>query len=178
MGGADDRMVCVFGSGEAPAGSPACALAGEVGRVLAGLGCGVANGGYGGTMEAVSRAAAQAGAEVVGVTCRLWRSRPNAFLTRTIETRDLFERVSTLIALGTSGYVVLPGGTGTLMELSAVWELSAKGHAPGRPVVCLGPYWRPLVELMARSHPEAAGRVRFASAPAELERHFGAGGGS
>jgi len=97
----DPPVISVFGSGAAAAGSGEYEAAEAVGRVLGSLGYGVANGGYGGTMEAVARGASAAGAHVIGVTCRLWRDRPNDFLHRVIETADLYERLATLIELGT-----------------------------------------------------------------------------
>lgn len=166
------RVISVFGSGQAARGGEEYAAAEGVGRVLGGLGYAVATGGYGGTMEAVSRGAADAGAEVIGVPCRIWRSAVNRFVTRTVEAADLYQRLRTLIDLGTAGYVVLPGATGTLLELAMAWELSAKGLVSARPVVCVGACWRELAErVTARSRP--AGRcLQFVASPDELRRHF------
>lgn len=168
----DRRVVAVFGSGEAEPGGDEYLAAERVGRVLAGLGFDVASGGYGGTMEAVCRGAKAGGARVIGVTCRIWPSGPNAFLDRVIETDDLHERVRVLLELGTGGFVALPGATGTLMELAAAWELTAKGLFAGRPVVCVGRFWGPLVELIARSRPAAAGPIRLVDSPEGLSQHF------
>jgi len=163
------RAISVFCSGQAAPGGEEYAAAEQVGRVLGQLGYAVANGGYGG---AVSRGAAQAGAEVIGVPCRIWSSRTNDFLSRAVHTHDLYQRLRTLVDLGTAGYVVLPGATGTLLELSLVWELSAKGILLGRPVVCVGAYWRPLAERIAAGSPSAASCLRFVGRPTELPRHF------
>ena len=165
-------VVTVFGAGRPAPQSDQLALAEQVGRRLAELGYDVANGGYGGTMAPVSRGARAGGAAVVGVTCRLWRSKPNAHLDRVIEIADIYERVAALIRAGSAGYVVLPGGTGTLQELAAAWEQAAKGHAPHQPIVCVGEYWRPLVELLRESYPDAAQCVAFVSSPAGLVDHF------
>jgi uncharacterized protein (TIGR00725 family) len=166
------RVISVFGSGDAARGGEEYAAAEQVGRLLAGLGYAVANGGYGGAMEAVSRGAAEAGAEVIGVPCRIWTSRTNQFLTRAVQTDDLHQRVRTLVELGTAGYVVLAGATGTLLELSLVWELSAKGILSGRPVVCVGEHWRPLAERIAARSPSAASCLRFVARPGQLRQHF------
>ena len=163
-------VISVFGSGDAAADSEEYAAAERVGRVLGELGYDVANGGYGGAMEAVSRGAAAAGAEVMGVPCRVWPSRVNRFVTRAIETDDLHHRLRRLIDLGTGGYVVLPGATGTLLELATVWELSAKRMLPPRPVVCVGAHWRPVADRIAAKSPWAAARVRFVTSPEELRR--------
>ena len=116
--------------------------------------------------------AVQAGAEVVGVTCRIWRSAPNDSLTRTVRTDDLYQRVRMLIELGSAGYVVLPGGTGTLLELAMAWELSVQGSLPGRPVVCLGEFWQPLFERVVPKKPSAGPCLHFLATPEELSRHF------
>ena len=43
----------------------------------------------------------------------------------------------------------LPGGTGTLLELAAVWELKNKGFLDGgKPIILMGDFWQPLVKLI------------------------------
>ena len=39
------------------------------------------------------------------------------------------------------GYVVLKGGTGTLVEIAMVWELVNKGLIPNKPIVAVSPFW-------------------------------------
>jgi predicted Rossmann-fold nucleotide-binding protein len=57
---------------------------------------------------------------------------------------------------------VLDGGTGTLLELAKVWELKNKGFLPAdRPIILVGDFWRPLVELIARDDPDAARQVKI-----------------
>lgn len=168
----ESPVISVFGSGEVSRGSSEYEMAERVGGVLGELGYIVATGGYGGTMEAVSRGAAGAGATVVGVTCRLWRSGPNEFVDRVIETADHHERLRTLIDMGEAGYVVLPGATGTLLELAGVWEMVGKGAISARPIVCVGEYWRPLVALIGQTKHKATGYVSFAESPAGLADHF------
>lgn len=170
----DVSTVTVFGSADPCEGDSAYEVARETGRVLAELGYRIANGGYGGTMEAAARGARDAGGKTIGVTCRLWRSAPNAYIDREVETADLPERLNRLIELGTAGYVVLPGATGTLVELAMVWELTSKGMLPARPIVCMGEFWRPVVGMMAEQRPASAEHVRVASGPGDLRAHFAA----
>ena len=171
----DSRVVCVFGSGDPRAGEAPYAVALAAGRVLAELGCVVANGGYGGTMEASARGAVEAGGQVIGVTCSAWASEPNSYLTRRINTSSLRERVATLIDIGRGGYVCLPGSTGTLVELATVWEMMLKGFLPRRPLVCVGEFWRPLVDMMAAERAASGEYVAIAAAPGDLARFFGSG---
>ncbi len=170
MDGDDCSTVAVFGSGEPPEGSAAYATAQAVGRAVAELGYAVANGGYGGTMEASARGAKAAGGRTIGVVCSVWRSAPNAFLDETIGTASLRERLTRLVDLGTGGYVVLPGATGTLAELAMVWELLAKRLLPRRPLVCVGEFWRPLIEMMSAARAACADYVSQVRGPDELKR--------
>ena len=59
----------------------------------------------------------------------------------------MFERISKLIELG-DAYIVLQGGTGTLLELAAVWELINKNLIKDKPVICHSDLWRQIVNLM------------------------------
>lgn len=163
-------IVAVFGSNAT--GEVGLAEAEAVGRKLAELGYAVANGGYGGTMEAGARGASQAGGHTIGVTCSLWRSRPNAYISEVIETSCLSERVGKLAEIASAGFVVLPGGTGTLLELAWVWESMAKKFARPRPVVCMGEFWRPLLETLAGVEGAHAELVSVATDPDDLARFF------
>jgi uncharacterized protein (TIGR00730 family) len=159
----DEIVVSVFGTGRAKAGEPVYALAEQVGRALAEAGFAIANGGYRGTMHAAAQGAAGVGGTVIGVTCSAFKnSVANEYVTREIVTASLEERLNTLVEIG-QGYVVLPGGTGTLLELATVWELKNKGFLDGaKPIILAGGFWRPLVELMAQDDPACAKQAVFA----------------
>jgi hypothetical protein len=165
--------VAVFGSSDPEDSSADYALARAVGRVLAEQGYGIVNGGYGGTMEAGARGAHEAGGLAIGVPCSIWSSRPRAqFLTDIRMTHSYPERLQTIIELGTAGYVVLPGGSGTLVEVAWVWEQAAKGWVADRPIVCMTDFWRPLVEMMDRARPGTARFVHIASTAEDLRNVF------
>jgi uncharacterized protein (TIGR00730 family) len=118
----DIKTVSVFGTSKAMPGEAVFAMAEELGRMLAENGFTVANGGYGGTMLAGAKGAASVGGRVIGVTCTAFkRGRANEYITEEISTSCLSERLAKLIELG-DAYIVLPGGTGTLLELADVWE--------------------------------------------------------
>jgi uncharacterized protein (TIGR00730 family) len=150
------RVITVFGSANAPRGEPAYEEALQLGRAIAEQGWTLCNGGYGGTMEAGARGAIEAGGHTIGVTCAaLGRDGgPNAYIRQEVPTFDLFQRVNTLMRLA-SGFVVLPGGTGTLLEIGVVWEFVNKGLLPRRPLVFLGGFWQPLVPVILREQPQA-----------------------
>ena len=165
-----EKTVTIFGTGRARDGDSAYTLAYTVGKLLAQAGFVIANGGYGGTMLAAARGAAEAGGEVVGVTCSAFeQSTANEYITREILTGSLDERLDTLIKLG-QGYVVLPGGTGTLLELAKVWELKNKGFLEtGKPVILVGGFWKPLVDLVAAEDPESSRYLQQADEPEQVK---------
>ena len=116
-------------------------------------------------MLAAAKGAAEAGGEIVGVTCSAFKARANRYITREIVTDSLDERLDVLIELG-QAYVALPGGTGTLLELAKVWELRNKGFLkPDKPIILVGKFWRPLVELIGIDDPESSRYVEMANDP-------------
>lgn len=160
--------VSVFGTSRAQPGRPGFVQAEQMGRALAQAGFIVANGGYGGTMLASAKGAAEAGGAVVGVTCSAFkRSVANEYITREVRTASLEQRLSTLVEIG-QAYIVLPGGTGTLLELATVWELKNKRFLdPNKAIVLLGAFWQPLVDLMATDDPRSVDRITVAQRPDE-----------
>ena len=99
-------------------------------------------------MIAAAQGAAEAGGETIGVTCSAFKGKANKYISREIITASLDERLDTLIKLG-QAYIVLPGGTGTLLELAKVWELKNKGFLEReKPIILIGGFWKPLVELL------------------------------
>jgi len=162
----DDKIVTIFGTSRASAGGAIFTLAYETGALLAKVGFTVANGGYGGTMLAAAKGAAEAGGEIIGVTCSAFKSRrANKYVTREIVTGSLDERLDTLVKLG-QAYIVLPGGTGTLLELAKVWELKNKGFLKtDKPIILLGGFWKPLIELIATDDADSNRYVKLADEP-------------
>ena len=167
-----ERIITVFGSYEPQAGEAGYEQAYQVGYELAGAGFVLANGGYAGTMEASAKGAKEAGGKTIGVSCRAFkRSEVNEYIDEEIETANLQERLEKLIELG-SGYVVLPGGTGTLAELACTWEMINKGFLPGRLVVIMGEFWQPVVELVEQASQRSRGMVHKVSEAKELAEIF------
>ena len=144
----DQPLVAVFGSG---AGSPTdLERARRLGSGLAEAGFAVLNGGYGGTMEAAAAGARAAGGRAVGVTCAefTFRAGPNRHLAEVIEAPTLFARLERLVREA-SAYVALPGGNGTLAEISLAWECLRKGLLPARPLVAWRDPWQAIVARLA-----------------------------
>jgi len=164
-----ESVITIFGTGKTERSSEDYKLAYQVGMELGRAGYAIANGGYGGTMEASAKAASQAGAEVIGVTCSAFkRGSANVYVSREIVTANLAERLNKLVELG-DGYVVLPGGTGTLLELARVWELKNKGFpAANKPIIIVGQFWKPLLDLVATEDSEAVACIRLAAGAKEV----------
>jgi len=144
--------VTIFGSSLPGEHSLAYTEALGLGGLLAGGGLVVCNGGYGGLMEATSRGAREAGGHTIGVTCSIWPSPPNRWVAEEVRTSSFSERIMTLIERG-DGYIVLPGGTGTLAELALTWEMMNKATLSrtvgGRkPLLVMEPYWRPVIDCL------------------------------
>jgi uncharacterized protein (TIGR00725 family) len=101
----------------------------------------VLTGGYIGTMEAVSRGAAEAGGHVIGVTCdeiEAWRvTHPNRWVMEERRYPALRQRITALIE-GCDAAIALPGGPGTLTEISEMWNHLLIGAISPRPLILVG----------------------------------------
>ena len=141
------KIITVFGSSKPGEGDEEYNIAYKLGSLLAKSGFDVCTGGFMGTMEAISKGANEHGAEVIGVTVNLWGSDPNRFITKEVKCDNLLERVNKLIELG-DAFIILQGGTGTLLELAAAWELSNKGLMDHKPILCHSSMWQGIVSIM------------------------------
>ncbi len=146
--------VSVFGGSQPRAGDAAYNEAQELGTLLANRGHVVLTGGYIGTMEAVSRGAAEAGGHVIGVTCEdieHWRTvGPNAWVKEEWRRKTLMDRLTGLIE-GCDAAMALPGGPGTLTEISLMWNLMIINSLPRRPLILIGNGWQNVLDQVYKS---------------------------
>ncbi len=137
--------ITVFGGAQPKEGSSGYEEARELGKLLAEHGHAVLTGGYMGTMEAVSRGACEAGGHVIGVTCEdieAWRkTSANAWVKEERRKKSLIERLQALIE-GCDAAIALPGGAGTLTEISLLWNLMIVESLPPRPLILVGRGWQ------------------------------------
>lgn len=140
--------ITVFGSARIPPEHPYYELGRQVGEALAQLGFTVMTGGGLGLMEAANFGAQQAGGRSIGCNIELpHEQQPNPYLDRWITVRYFFVR-KVLLVKYSYGFVVLPGGIGTLDELFEALALIQTGKIERFPVVLMGTqYWSP-VELL------------------------------
>jgi uncharacterized protein (TIGR00730 family) len=141
------KIVTVFGSSRPRDGEAQYSAAQELGAELAAKGFVVCSGGYGGVMEAVSRGAKETGGRTLGITSKFFKVRANKWVDEEIRVKTWQERLFELVKRG-HGYVTCRGGTGTLVELAVVWEMLNKGAMARRPLVVLGDFWQPVIELV------------------------------
>jgi uncharacterized protein (TIGR00730 family) len=137
--------VTVFGGSQPRENDRAYLEAMALGRLLAERGHRVLTGGYIGTMEAVSRGACEAGGHVIGVTCEeieAWRPvKANPWVMEERRKQRLIERLEELIT-ACDAAIALPGGPGTLAEISLTWNLMIVGALRRRPLVLVGDGWQ------------------------------------
>lgn len=154
------QRVAVFGGSLTDEQDYAQALA--LGRLLGQKGYFVLTGGYIGSMEAVSRGAAESGAHVIGVTCdeiERWRPvQPNPWIKEEWRFATIRERLFALVEKSDAA-IALPGGAGTLAEIAFTWTQLITGALPARPLILIGEAWErtfaTIFEKLGRYIPES-----------------------
>jgi uncharacterized protein (TIGR00730 family) len=144
--------VSVFGSARPAPGHPHYDLGVDLGRALAAQGLAVITGGGPGCMEAVNRGCSQASGLSVGLGIDLPREQGmNEWVDLPVTFRHMFARKSSFVRYA-CGFVVLPGGFGTMDELFEVTTLVQTGIVDDVPIVLLGTdFWGGLVEWVTEA---------------------------
>jgi len=157
------KRVCVFGSYK-NLGKKEKENVIKLGKLLAEKGFEVVSGGFGGTMEDISKGAKEAGGKTIGITYYKWKDKPykkaNKYIDEEIKTEGIFERIDVMMK-NSDCFIVLPGGTGTLLELAACLEHMNKGLSKPKPIMALGDFWRPVAEKLSQE-PVLSDEVRSA----------------
>lgn len=159
------QTIAVFGASLSAPGDGYYDEGLRCGTLLAEAGFAVATGGYGGTMEAVSKGASEAGGEVIGVTAPSvfpHRVRANEHVTTETRSQSLMERIGELTD-ASDGAIVLWGSLGTAAELLVAWNLAYVAPHSGlvpKPVVAVGEPWVSLVPLLEETLGIEGGLVR------------------
>ena len=145
------RRICVFCGSSAGGSAAYGAAARALGTLLARRGLGLVYGGASvGLMGAVADAALAGGGEVVGVIPGALAAKEiaHAGLTRLEVVASMHERKARMAELA-DGFVALPGGMGTLEELSEVLTWAQLGiHDKPCALLDVDGYWRPLVAFL------------------------------
>jgi len=143
----DRPAITVFGSARITEDSPEYAEAREVGRLLAQAGFAVVTGGGPGAMEAANRGAREGGGLSVGFNIELpHEQHENRFLDISLTFKHFYAR-KTMFVKAAEGFIIFPGGFGTLDELFESLTLIQTGKVLHFPVVLIdSEYWNPLLE--------------------------------
>ena len=151
--------VSIFGSARIMPDDPIYAAAEETARRLAEIGFAVITGGGPGVMEAANKGATEAGGESVGCNIELpFEQGMNVYVKTAIDFRYFFVR-KTMFVKYAEGFIIFPGGFGTMDELFEALTLIQTGKVRHFPVVLFGSaYWSGLIEWM-RQTMEAEGKI-------------------
>ncbi|TME55234.1 MAG: TIGR00730 family Rossman fold protein [Chloroflexi bacterium] len=141
--------VTVFGSARTRPDDPYYALGRSLGAALARRGFAVITGGGPGMMEAVNRGCHEAGGLSVGCNIELPREQElNPYVDLGVEFRYFFVRKNMFVKYA-RGFVIFPGGLGTLDELFESLTLAQTGKIEHFPIVLFGTeYWSGLLKWM------------------------------
>ena len=139
--------VSIFGGSRVAPESDAYGNARELARRLASEGFAIITGGGPGVMEAGNLGAKEGGGESVGLNIELPHEQsPNAHQTLSLSFRYFFLRKLMFVKYS-AGYVVMPGGFGTLDELFTSLTLIQTKKAYPFPVILFGrSYWAGLMD--------------------------------
>ncbi|MBA3551361.1 MAG: TIGR00730 family Rossman fold protein [Actinobacteria bacterium] len=153
------RAASVFGSARIDESDAMYEAARAVGRALAEAGFAVITGGGPGVMEAANRGCAEAGGLSIGCNIELpFEQGMNRYVDLGIDFRYFFVR-KTMFVKYAEGFVVFPGGYGTLDELFEALTLIQTGKVQHFPLILFGSgYWTGLLEWLG-TRPLTEGKI-------------------
>lgn len=144
------KDITVFGTKGISKLSPYYKAAEIFGARAVQAGFSVITGGYSGIPEAANKGAFEHGGDSIGLFMREHNknARPNAYLSRSLSFSFPFTRKMILTA-PSKGFVMFPGGLGTMHQTMEVLELIQTKKMPRVPVVLYGSaFWNPFVEFV------------------------------
>jgi hypothetical protein len=158
--------VSVFGSARVPEGHPQYELARSIARELSRDGMDIITGGGPGIMEAANRGAKEGGSLSIGLNIELpFEQHENPYLDIEMTCHYFFTRKLFFVRYAV-GFVVFPGGYGTLDELFEALTLSQTDKTRHFPIVLVGSdYWQGLVDWM---HDRMLGERMISAADLDL----------
>ncbi len=141
--------ITVFGSARFPEDHPYYKLARDMGAAIAKMGFTVLTGGGPGIMEAANRGAKDAGGRSVGCNIRLpFEQSHNPYLDRWVTMEHFFVR-KTLLIKYSYGFIIMPGGFGTMDEMFEALTLIQTKKLKSFPIVIMGSdFWPEMRQFM------------------------------
>lgn len=139
--------IAVFGSARTAPGSSGYELAEQIGRLIADMDFAVITGGGPGMMEAANKGAWERGATSIGLGIELpFEQGMNQWVDLGVNFRYFFAR-KVMFVRYSRGFIVLPGGFGTMDELFEALTLVQTHKVDSFPVVLVGSeFWSPLID--------------------------------
>ncbi len=146
--------ISIFGGANPKPESDAYQEAFELGHLLGQSRFTIITGGYSGTMEAASRGANEAGGHVIGVTCdEIENYRPlgpNDWVIEEWRRETLRDRIDAMVE-NCDAAVALPGGVGTLAEISMTWNQLIINAIDPKPLILIGDGWQRTIETLFKA---------------------------
>jgi uncharacterized protein (TIGR00730 family) len=144
--------VSIFGSARVPEGDPEYSRARAIARLLGEAGFAIVTGGGPGIMEAANKGAREAGVPSVGLGIELPHEQGmNEYVDLALNFHYFFTRKVMFVRYA-SGFVVFPGGFGTMDELFEAATLRQTEKIRYFPIVLVGSdYWSGLVAWLRES---------------------------
>ena len=141
--------ITIFGSSICRENSYEYDTADLLGSMIGQAGFDIATGGYDGVMEAALKGASVYNVKRIGITTEYYKDKQkNNFVTEEIKTQTYFERLKELFTIA-DAYIILPGGTGTLLELAMVWAFKDRGLIGNKKIVVIGEQWSEVLQTMS-----------------------------
>lgn len=139
--------VSIFGSARTAPEDPYYELAVETAREIGNAGFSVITGGGGGVMEAANKGAREAGVKSVGLNIELpHEQKPNKYQNLSLNFRYFFCRKVMFLKYA-HGFVVMPGGFGTMDEFFESLVLIQTLKQAHFPIICMGSkFWSGLID--------------------------------
>ena len=144
----------IFGSARTKPGQPYYELTVNIAKRLAQEGFGIITGGGPGVMEAANKGAAEGGGKSVGLNIELpFEQNANDFVGKEFNLHfDYFFVRKVMFTKYSQGFIMMPGGFGTMDEFFEVATLIQTGKMLKVPLILVGTsYWKGLVEWIQQA---------------------------
>ena len=146
--------VTIFGSARLKRATPAYDAVKKLAAELTKMGCDIISGGGPGLMQAANEGAhsiEKAMHRSVGIRVELpFEQEVNPFVGHAYEHRTFFSRLHHFMIMS-DAFIVVPGGIGTLLEMSLAWQLLQVRKLYNTPLIVVGKMWAELIEWGRRS---------------------------
>ncbi len=147
--------VTIFGSARTQPGHWVYQEVRRMAEALASMGCDIVTGGGPGLMQAANEGAEAAKApervQNIGIRIELpFEQKVNPFVEEAFEHQTFFTRLHHFVLLS-DAFIVVPGGIGTVLESTMIWQLLQVRQLHDTPLIFTGPMWQGLVDWASQA---------------------------